>query len=157
MLALRSLGRFVSSSRAAPRRDHRKGAHSMDDDFGFWDVILSMFWFMLLIAWIWLLISILGDIFRDRELGGGAKALWTLFLIFIPWLGALIYLIVRGNSMNERTRQQAEANEARMRTYVRDAAGTPSMADELAKLKQLHEAGTLTDADYERAKTKVLA
>ncbi len=72
------------------------------DDFGLWDVIVSMFWFMLLFAWIWLLISILGDIFRDRTLGGGAKALWVLFLIFLPWLGALIYLIARGGSMHER-------------------------------------------------------
>ena len=59
------------------------------DDFGLWDVFVSMFWFMLLFAWIWLLISILTDIFRDRELGGGGKALWTIFLIFLPWLGAL--------------------------------------------------------------------
>jgi hypothetical protein len=129
----------------------------MDDDFGFWDVILSMFWFMLLIAWIWLLISILGDIFRDRTLGGGAKALWVLFLIFLPWLGALIYLIARGGSMHERAAEAARANDAAMRAYVRDAAGSSSMADELAKLKQLHEAGTLTDADYEKAKAKVLA
>jgi hypothetical protein len=130
----------------------------MDDDFGLWDVIVSMFWFMLLIAWIWLLISILGDIFRDRTLGGGAKALWVLFLIFLPWLGALIYLIARGGSMHERAAEAAQANDAAMRAYVRDAAGSPaSMADELTKLKQLHEAGTLTDADYEKAKAKVLA
>ena len=81
----------------------------MDDDFGLWDVILSMFWFMLLIAWIWLLISILGDIFRDRTLGGGAKALWVVFLIFLPWLGALIYLIARGGSMHERAEEAASA------------------------------------------------
>jgi len=129
----------------------------MDDDFGLWDVIVSMFWFMLLIAWIWLLISILGDIFRDRTLGGGAKALWVLFLVFLPWLGALIYLIARGGSMHERAAEAAQANDAAMRAYVRDAAGSTSMADELAKLKELHAAGTLTDADYEKAKAKVLA
>jgi hypothetical protein len=129
------------------------------DDFGLWDVIVSMFWFMLLFAWIWLLISILGDIFRDRTLGGGAKALWVLFLIFLPWLGALIYLIARGGSMHERQIEQAQANEERMRSYVRDVAGSSStsMADELAKLKELHNAGTLSDADYEKAKAKVLA
>ena len=129
----------------------------MDDDFGLWDVILSMFWFMLLIAWIWLLISILGDIFRDRTLGGGAKALWVLFLVFLPWLGALIYLIARGGSMHERAAEAARANDAAMRAYVRDAAGSGSMADELTKLKELHTAGTLSDADYEKAKAKVLA
>ena len=131
----------------------------MDDDFGLWDVFLSMFWFMLLIAWIWLLISILGDIFRDRTLGGGAKALWVVFLIFLPWLGALIYLIARGGSMHERAEEAARRHDEAMRAYVRDAAGTSStsMADELAKLKELHTAGTLSDADYEKAKAKVLA
>ena len=82
------------------------------DDFSLWDLMVSMFWFMLLVAWIWLLISILGDIFRDRELGGGAKAMWVLFLVFLPWLGALMYLIFRGNSMNDRTRQAMEEAEA---------------------------------------------
>ena len=82
------------------------------DDFSLWDLMVSMFWFMLLVAWIWLLISILGDIFRDRELGGGAKAMWVLFLIFLPWLGALMYLIFRGNSMNDRTRQAMEEAES---------------------------------------------
>lgn len=129
----------------------------MSDDFSLWDVIVSMFWFMLLFAWIWLIITILSDIFRDRELSGGAKALWTLFLIFLPWLGALIYLAVRGNSMNERTTRAAEANEARMRAYVQDAAGTTSVADELRKLAELRDNGTITAADYEQAKAKALS
>jgi Phospholipase_D-nuclease N-terminal/Short C-terminal domain len=129
----------------------------MSDDFGLWDVIVSMFWFMLLFAWIWLLISILSDIFRDRELNGGAKALWTLFLIFVPWLGALVYLIVRGNSMNERSVRAADANEARMRAYVQDAAGTTSVADELRKLAELRDSGVISAADYELAKAKALS
>jgi len=127
------------------------------DDFGLFDVFLSMFWFMLLIAWIWLIISIFGDIFRDRELGGGAKALWTLFLIFVPWLGAIIYLVVRGNSMNQRTLEAAQARDASMRAYVQQAAGTSSTADELRQLGELRAAGTISDEDYERAKAKVLA
>ena len=129
----------------------------MDDDFGFWDVIASMFWFMLLIAWIWLLIAILGDIFRDRELGGGAKALWTLLLIFLPWLGALLYLIVRGKSMNDRSMQAAQDSDARFRSYVQDAAGQTSTADELRKLAELRDSGVITPEDYEQAKTKVLS
>jgi hypothetical protein len=127
------------------------------DDFGLWDVFLSMFWFMLLFAWIWLIISIFGDIFRDRELGGWAKALWTLFLIFAPWLGAIVYLIVRGNSMNVRSLQAAQERDASMRAYVQQAAGTTSTADELRQLGELHAAGTITDEDYARAKAKVLA
>jgi hypothetical protein len=129
----------------------------MDDGFGLWDVFISMFWFMLLFAWIWMIIAIFGDIFRDRELGGGAKALWTFFIIIVPWLGALVYLIVRGRSMNERSAEIAKANDQNMRAYVRDAAGTPSTADELRKLVQLRDDGVLTPDDYEQAKAKVLA
>lgn len=129
----------------------------MSDDFGLWDVFVSMFWFMLLFAWIWLIISIFGDIFRDRTLGGGAKAMWTLFLIFLPWLGALVYLIARGNSMNQRAQQAAEAQEAHVRAYVQDVAGSPSTADELRKLAELRDGGVITPEDYETAKAKVLA
>jgi len=128
------------------------------DDFSLWDLMVSMFWFMLLVAWIWLLISILGDIFRDRELGGGAKAMWVLFLIFLPWLGALMYLIFRGNSMNDRTRQAMEEAEARQRAYIQSAAGsTASVADQIRDLSALKESGHISDAEFEQAKTKILA
>jgi hypothetical protein len=123
----------------------------------FWDVIVWMFWFMLLVIWISLFIRVIGDIFRDRELGGGAKALWVLLLIILPWLGILIYLIVRGKSMNERTIQAVQSQEASFRSYVQDAAGTSSMADELQQLAALRDAGTITPADYEQAKAKILA
>ena len=129
----------------------------MEEGFGLWEVLVSTFWFMLLFAWIWLLISILSDIFRDRELGGGAKALWTLFLIFVPWLGALVYLIVRGGSMTERSAKAAEERDSQMRAYVRDAAGTTSTAEELRKLAELRDSGAITPEDYEKAKAKALA
>ena len=129
----------------------------MSDDFSIWDVFVSMFWFMLLFAWIMLLFHIIADIFRDRELSGFAKAMWCLFLIFIPWIGALVYLIARGNSMTQRSVEAAKENEANMRAYVRDAAGTTSAADELAKLAQMRDSGTITPEDYEKAKAKVLA
>ena len=129
----------------------------MSDDFGLWDVFVSMFWFMLLFAWIMLLFHIIGDIFRDRELSGGGKALWCIFIIVVPWLGALVYLIARGPSMNERSIQAAEANEANMRAYLRDAAGTTSAADELAKLAELRDKGAITPEDYDQAKAKILA
>ena len=129
----------------------------MSDDFGLWDVFLSMFWFMLLICWIWMLIAILSDIFRDHELSGVAKALWTFFIIIIPWLGALVYLIVRGRSMNERALQAAKANDERTRAYVRDVAGSStSTADELRKLNELRSEGVLSEEDYEKAKAKTL-
>ena len=129
----------------------------MSGDFGLWDVFVSMYWFMLLVVWIWMIIAIFGDIFRDHELGGGAKALWTLFIIIIPWLGALVYLIVRGRSMNERALQAAKANDEHMRAYVRDAAGSTSTADELRKLNELRAEGVLSQEDYEKAKAKTLA
>lgn len=129
----------------------------MSEDFDLWDVFVSMFWFMLLFAWIALIISIFSDLFRDRSLGGGAKAMWTLLLIFLPWLGALVYLIARGNSMNDRAREAAAAQEASMRAYVQEAAGSASPADELRKLAELRDGGVITPTDYEAAKAKVLA
>jgi Short C-terminal domain/Phospholipase_D-nuclease N-terminal len=134
----------------------------MDDDFGLWEVFVSMFWFMLLFAWIWLLITILSDLFRDRELSGWWKAVWVFFIIILPWLGALVYLIARGASMNERARQAAQANEASFRAYVQDAAGSSggggqSTAEELRKLAELRDSGTISAEDYEKAKAKVLA
>jgi len=129
----------------------------MSDDFGLGDVFLSMFWFMLLFAWITLIIHIFGDLFRDRSLSGGAKALWCVLLVFLPWLGALIYLIARGSSMNERAQKAAEDDEARMRSYVQEVAGTTSAADELRKLAELRDSGVISAADYETAKAKVLA
>ena len=122
-----------------------------------WDILLSIFWFMLLFAWIWLLISILTDIFRDHELSGWGKAGWTFFLIVIPWLGALVYLIARGRSMNERALERAAGQEQALRHYVRDAAGSsPSMADELVKLADLRERGAISVEEFAQAKARLI-
>ena len=128
----------------------------MDNDFGLWDVFVSMFWFMLLFAWIWMIIAILTDIFRDRTLNGGAKALWALFIVVIPWLGALVYIFARGDSMNERSHQAALDQQSRMREYV-GATPSTNVADELRGLAELRDSGVLTPAEYEAAKAKVLA
>jgi hypothetical protein len=124
----------------------------------FWDIFASIFWFMILFTWIWMLIAIVGDIFRDHELSGWGKALWTLFLIVVPWLGSLVYLIARGRSMNERALAQAQRNEQALGQYVRETAavGTTSTADELSKLADLRDRGTLSVAEFELAKAKVL-
>ena len=123
-----------------------------------WDVVVSIFWFMILFTWVWLLITIFGDIFRDHELSGWGKALWTLFLVVVPWLGALVYLIARGRSMNERSRAQAQRNEQAFGRYVRETAGvgTTSTADELGKLADLRDRGTISTEEFERAKATVL-
>lgn len=126
-----------------------------------WDVFASIFWFMILVAWFWLIISVVADLFRDHTVSGWAKALWCLFIILIPWLGVLVYMIARGGSMRERAEAQAARNDAAFQDYVRRAAGsgagTPSTADELAKLADLRERGAISAEDFERAKNKELA
>jgi hypothetical protein len=131
----------------------------MDDAFSFWDVFISIFWFMLLFAWIMLLFRIMADVFRDETLSGWGKAGWIILLLIFPWLGVLIYLIVRGSSMNERAIRDAQAADAQMRAYVRDAAGTggANVSSELRELAALRDAGTISPAEYEQAKAKVLA
>jgi hypothetical protein len=114
---------------------------------------LQIFFFVI---WIWILITILNDLFRDHELSGWAKAAWVLFLVVIPFLTALIYLIARGEGMRERTiRAQSEAKQ-HFDAYVREQAGA-SPAEELHKLNELREKGALSDEEFERAKAKLLA
>jgi hypothetical protein len=122
-----------------------------------WDILVSIFWFMLLFTWIWLLVMIFGDLFRDHELSGWVKALWVLFLLVVPWLGALIYLAARGRAMNERARAQAARNERELGRYVRRvAASAPSTADELAKLADLRDRGAISPQEFAHAKASLL-
>jgi hypothetical protein len=116
-------------------------------------IALEIFFF---VVWIWILITILNDLFRDHELSGGAKAAWVLFLVFIPFITALIYLIARGEGMRDRTiKAQAEARQ-HFDQYVRQQVPS-SPADELHKLNELKEKGALTAEEFDRAKTKLLA
>jgi Short C-terminal domain/Phospholipase_D-nuclease N-terminal len=111
----------------------------------------------LFFVWIWLLIIVFSDIFRSRDLGGLAKALWVIFVIVIPLLGVLIYLIARGGGMQERAAERARQQEQAMRDYVQEAsATTTSSADELAKLADLKSSGVITEAEFESAKAKAL-
>jgi hypothetical protein len=122
-----------------------------------WDVLVSIFWFMLLFTWFWLMVMIFGDLFRDHDLSGWAKALWVLFVLVMPWLGVLIYFVARGRSMNERARAQAERNEQAFRQYVQQtAASSPSTADELAKLADLRDRGGLSEQEFAQAKARLL-
>jgi ABC-type multidrug transport system fused ATPase/permease subunit len=122
--------------------------------------LLSIFWtmleFFLFFLWIWLLIVIFSDIFRSHDMGGLAKALWVIFVIIIPYLGVLIYLIARGGSMHERAVAQAQQQQQAFDSYVRQAAGGSSQVDELAKLADLKEKGVLSDAEFEAQKAKLL-
>jgi type VI protein secretion system component VasK len=121
------------------------------------DLFLTMLWFFLWVLWIILLFYIITDIFRSRDLSGWGKAAWLLFVIVIPLLGVLVYLIARGDSMHDRQAQQAQAQDEALRTYVRDAAGNGNgRADELTRLAGLHDSGVLNDQEFEQAKAKVL-
>lgn len=120
------------------------------------NLFFSMLWFFLFILWIWLVISIFIDIFRSDDIGGFAKAMWALFVIVLPLLGVLVYIIARGDSMNERAMKQAAAQEKAARQYIQEAAGGTSTADELAKLADLNKQGVLTDAEFAAQKAKLL-
>ena len=124
--------------------------------------LLGVFWTMMIwflwIAWIVVLFRVIADIFRSRDLGGFSKALWVIFVIVVPFLGVLVYLIARGHSMTDRDVQQAQAQEAAFRSYVQDAAATNGgTADELAKLADLQARGVITDAEFAQQKAKILA
>lgn len=121
------------------------------------DVLWSMLWFFLWIAWIWVVISVIADIFRNHQSSGWSKALWTLFVILVPWLGVLIYLIANGDDMAQRSVDSAVAADEAQRAYIADAAGSSSPADEIAKLSALKDAGTISDDEYNKLKAKALA
>jgi ABC-type multidrug transport system fused ATPase/permease subunit len=130
----------------------------MDNDFSVLEVFFSMLYFFLFIAWIYLLIVIATDIFRSRDMGGWGKALWILFLVILPIIGSLVYLIARGRSMSERQSQDYMRREQAFRSYVQDAAGgSTSTADELEKLAQLRDAGTISSEEFDAQKAKLLA
>jgi hypothetical protein len=115
-------------------------------------------WFFLFFIWLWLLIVVFGDIFRSHDLGGWGKALWTIFVIVLPYLGVFLYLIVRGRSMQERAVEEAQRRDAALRGYVQSVASSsaPSAADELARLAELKEKGIIDEAEFAQAKAKVL-
>jgi predicted PurR-regulated permease PerM len=120
----------------------------------FWTIFMIFLWAI----WIWVLIWIFIDIFRSRDLSGWAKGLWFLFVLFIPLIGVLVYLIARGGSMNERAEQQAQQQDQEFRSYVQEAAGDSptNTADQLAQLADLRDRGVISAQEFERQKAKVL-
>jgi type VI protein secretion system component VasK len=119
----------------------------------FWTVFEIFLW----ILWFWVLIYVFVDIFRSHDLSGWAKALWFIFVLLIPLIGVLVYLIARGGKMHEHAVQEAQQENQAARAYIRQAAGTPSSADELAKLADLRDRGVITPEEFEREKAKILA
>lgn len=127
--------------------------------FGTGQVFLSILWFFLFFIWIWLLIVVFSDIFRSDDLGGWAKALWTIFVVIVPYLGVLVYLIARGGKMHEHAAAAARQQDASARAYIQSVAGSSSggAADELGRLADLRDRGVITDAEFQQAKAKALS
>jgi hypothetical protein len=124
-------------------------------DYPFIDVLWSMIIFFFWVIWIWIVITVLIDVFRRHDIGGFAKALWVIFVVILPWLGVLIYLIVEHDGMRERGMKQAQAQKDQFDQYVREASG--GSADEIAKAKGLLDQGAITQDEFDALKAKALA
>lgn len=128
-------------------------------EFGTGQVFWSMLWFFLFFVWIWLLIEVFGDIFRSRDLSGWGKALWTVFVIVLPYLGVFVYLIARGQKMQEHRIEAAQAQDVAMRQYIRDVTtsnGNGNGASEITALADLRDRGVITEEQFQQGKAKVL-
>ncbi len=120
------------------------------------DVFFTMMWLFLWVLWLFLLFRVITDIFRSRDLGGWGKAGWLVFVIVLPFLGVLVYLIARGHKMTERDVAQAREQDQVFRAYVQEAAHGSSTADDLVKLSDLRDRGVITGADFQHGKDKIL-
>ena len=121
------------------------------------NAFLTILWIFLFVLWIWVLVAVILDIFRSHDMGGGAKALWFLFILFIPLFGVLAYLIARGPGMAERHNRQAAADQREFDQYIRTAAGTQqSTADELEKLAGLRDRGVITNEEFNQQKARLV-
>lgn len=125
------------------------------DAWSLGDALLLTIEIFLFVIWIWIFISIVVDVFRDHELSGFGKAAWLFFLIIVPFLSALVYLIVRGGGMRDRAIQEAVDIQKAQNAYIREVAGSP--VDDLAKLNDLKNSGVLTQEEFDKAKAKALA
>jgi hypothetical protein len=126
-------------------------------DVSFADIFWSMLEFFFLFIWILILFHILGDLFRDHSLSGGAKTLWVLFLVFVPFLAVFVYLIVRGPSMAERAAGQRQRAQQEFDGYVRDVAGGATPTEQIAKAKELLDAGAIDQSEFDRLKARALS
>lgn len=125
----------------------------------FWDIIWWFLWAFFFVAYLFALFAVIGDLFRDHTLNGWLKAVWIIFLIFVPFLTLLVYLIARGKGMAQRSAKEAQQIQRAQDAYIKSVAGGasgPSPADEIAKAKSLLDAGTISQAEYDALKAKAL-
>jgi Short C-terminal domain/Phospholipase_D-nuclease N-terminal len=125
-------------------------------DISFGELLLLVVEIFLFVVWIWILFTIISDLFRDHQMSGWAKGVWIIFLVFIPYLTGLVYLIARGSGMRERAIKAQTDAKKHFDEYVREQAAA-SPADELHKLNELREKGALSQAEFDQAKAKLLA
>ena len=127
-------------------------------DYPFLDILWSMIIFFVWVVWIWMMVIILTDVFRRRDLSGWGKAGWTVFLIVLPFLGAFVYLIAEGKNMADRRAEEVRGQQAQFDDYVKTVAGDGGgAAAEIAKAKQLLDSGAITQAEFDALKQKALA
>ena len=119
----------------------------------FWTIFIIFLW----VIWFWILITVFIDLFRSHDLSGWVKALWFIFILLLPLIGVLVYLIARGGKMHEHAVRDAQAQEQQFRSYVQDVASSQSPADQLAKLADLRDRGVITAEEFDREKAKILA
>ncbi len=126
-------------------------------DYPFLDVLWTMFIFFLFIIWIWILITVFADIFRRRDVGGGTKVLWIVFVILLPYLGVLVYLIANHDGMADRNIAQMQKQQQATDAYIQSVAGSGGAAAEIEKAKGLLDSGAITQAEFDSIKAKALA
>ena len=119
----------------------------------FWTILMVFLW----VLWFWVLITVFIDLFRSRDLSGWAKALWFVFILVLPLIGVLVYLIARGGKMHEHAAREAELQDQQFRRYVQETAGSQGSADQLAMLADLRDRGVITADEFDREKAKILA
>jgi ABC-type multidrug transport system fused ATPase/permease subunit len=126
-------------------------------DYTFGQALLTVLEIFVFAAWLMVLFTVITDLFRDHEMSGWGKAAWIVFLIFLPFLGTLVYLIARGSGMRDRALAAQQQAQKELDTYVRETASGGSAADELTKLAKLHDEKKLSDEEFEKAKAKIVA
>ena len=126
-------------------------------DYPFLDILWTMLIFFLWVMWFWLLIVIIGDVFRRRDIGGGKKTIWLIFILFVPFIGVLAYVLANSDGMAERNIERARSKQSQMDEYVRETAGSGGAAAEIDKAKGLLDSGAITQAEFDAIKAKALA
>lgn len=121
------------------------------------DAFWTILWVFAFVFWVAILVTVVFDLFRDKDLSGFAKAMWLLFVIVLPLVGVLVYLIARGHGMSDRLERRMIDEEAATRQYIEDVASQAGVADQLSKLSELHDRGELSDDEYSQAKRRLVA